>query len=114
MNTILVSRCDDCGYESVLFFGMFVPCKYNNGLHAHISDCAVDELTIARRLYAAYQCVPWFDRERFDKLPSNHPAKTLLSRYCPYYDALDGHIYTERIGFRGYQFSACECGKMQF
>lgn len=76
-----VSKCTDCGIESVPGFGMFVPCRYGTGAHHNIVEVDVDNRPVAERLNAAYQSVPWFDRERFDRRDVTDPARALLLAY---------------------------------
>ena len=75
-----VKRCVNCGAIPVPYFGFFAPCRADSlGGHRAFEQAEVDELTIARRLAAAYSSVPWFDRARFDKYASLE-VKALLSR----------------------------------
>ena len=69
MDTITITRCTDCGMESVPYFGMFAPCPVSqSGSHANLEYVAVaaDE-TLAAKLRAAYNTVASFDRAKFDR-----------------------------------------------
>jgi len=71
MDKILVSECGDCGARSVPGFGMASRCRYNQGAHHNIRQVEVDIKEVREQFWAIYNCVPWFDRQRFDE--SNSP-----------------------------------------
>jgi len=69
MDTITITRCTDCGMESVPFFGMFAPCRVSqSGSHTNLERVAVAaDASLAARLRTAYNTVAGFDRAKFDR-----------------------------------------------
>jgi len=64
---------------SVPFFGFFSPCRRSRlGGHRHIEKVEEKEAYIATLLRTAYNCVPWFDRAKFNEFASPE-TKALLS-----------------------------------
>ncbi|MFQ5984496.1 MAG: hypothetical protein ACE5LL_03150 [Alphaproteobacteria bacterium] len=63
---VKVSRCTDCGVETVPFFGFPVPCERSvDGDHHHVVVREQSGDLVAARLWDAYQAVPSFDQAAF-------------------------------------------------
>ena len=59
--------CQDCGKESIPYFGFASPCRYNNGSHHNFKLIDSTKKREQDKLRAAYSSVPSFDRANFDK-----------------------------------------------
>lgn len=66
---ITIARCKACGFRSVPYFGMFLPCRATSGgPHVEMESVEESRFVVAELLALAYGAVSLADRQRFDSL----------------------------------------------